>query len=226
MTFSILGTCPDTGMLGVAITTSSICVGARCPWVRSGVGTVSTQNVTLPSIAPAVLDVIESGASAPEALTRVMNAQENSDYRQVIALDALGRSGIFSGSKTLGRHACSMGENCIAAGNLLSCESLPEVMTTSFHETVGQHLAARLLAALEAGLHEGGGEKGPVHSSALLVHSVQSWPLVDLRVDWDDVDPVRRLRDLWTDYEPQMEDYVLRALDPALAPSYGVPGDK
>ena len=226
MTFSILGMCPDTGVIGVAITTSSICVGARCPWVRSGVGAVSTQNVTLPSIAPAVLDLIESGASAPEALTSVMDAQENSEYRQVIALDARGRSGAFSGSKTLGRHACSMGANCIAAGNLLNSESLPDVMTASFQETAGQHLATRLLTALEAGLHEGGGEEGPVHSSALLVHSVQNWPLVDLRVDWDDEDPVRRLRGLWADYEPQMDDYVLRALDPALAPSYGVPGDE
>jgi hypothetical protein len=38
-------------------------------------------------------------------------------------------------------------------------------------------------------------------------------------------DPVAVLRDLWTDYQPQMEDYVTRALDPASAPAYGVPGD-
>ena len=50
MTFSIVGHCKRTGMQGVAITTSSICVGSRCPWVRSGVGAVTSQNVTAPTI--------------------------------------------------------------------------------------------------------------------------------------------------------------------------------
>ena len=86
------------------------------------------------------------------------------------------------------------------------------------------HLAARLLNALEAGL-AAGGEEGPVHSAALLVADEQPWPLVDLRVDWDERDPIAVLRNLWTDYQPQMQDYVTRALDPASAPAYGVPGD-
>ena len=32
MTFSIVGRCPETGQLGIAISSSSIAVGARCPW--------------------------------------------------------------------------------------------------------------------------------------------------------------------------------------------------
>ena len=38
MTFSIVGHCPKTDMAGVAITTSSICVGSRCPHVLAGAG--------------------------------------------------------------------------------------------------------------------------------------------------------------------------------------------
>ncbi|MDT1986953.1 MAG: DUF1028 domain-containing protein, partial [Planktomarina sp.] len=38
MTFSIAGRCAKTGMFGVAITTSSISVGSRCPHARAGVG--------------------------------------------------------------------------------------------------------------------------------------------------------------------------------------------
>jgi hypothetical protein len=34
------------------------------------------------------------------------------------------------------------------------------------------------------------------------------------------------LRKLWNDYEPQMQAYVTRALDPREAPSYGVPGSE
>ena len=50
MTFSITGFCKKTGMVGVAITTSSICVASRCPWVRAGVGAASTQNITDPTV--------------------------------------------------------------------------------------------------------------------------------------------------------------------------------
>ena len=64
MTFSITGRCGRTGMFGVAITTSSIAVGSRCPWVRAGVGAVATQNVTMPSIGNDVLDLIGTGLDA------------------------------------------------------------------------------------------------------------------------------------------------------------------
>ena len=64
-----------------------------------------------------------------------------------------------------------------------------------------------------------------MRSASLLVAGEQSWPLVDLRVDWHDADPIGQLARLWKDYEPQMDDYVIRALDPDSAPSYGVPGD-
>ena len=148
------------------------------------------------------------------------------EYRQVIVLDSQGLCAGMSGSRTLGTHSVSVGEDCIAAGNLLRSDGLPGVMTKCFESSVGEHLAARLLEALEAGLRDGGGEEGPVHSSALLVHGEHPWPLVDLRVDWCDSDPVAALRRLWTDYEPQMDDYVTRALNPAAAPSYGVPGDE
>jgi uncharacterized Ntn-hydrolase superfamily protein len=71
-----------------------------------------------------------------------------------------------------------------------------------------------------------GGEAGPVHSAALKVVGDVSWPIIDLRVDWAEQDPVGVLAGLWTDYKPQMQDYLTRALDPTKAPSYGVPGDE
>jgi len=53
----------------------------------------------------------------------------------------------------------------------------------------------------------------------------QDWPLVSLRVDWDDDNPLLALRRLWERFEPEMPAYVTRALDPAAAPAFGVPGD-
>ena len=49
--------------------------------------------------------------------------------------------------------------------------------------------------------------------------------MVDLRVDWEDDGPVEKLRALWSAYQPQMQDYLNRAINPEAAPSYGVAGD-
>ena len=51
------------------------------------------------------------------------------------------------------------------------------------------------------------------------------FPLVDLRVDWAEINPIGTLRSLWQDYAPQMDDYLNRAVDPKAAPSYGVAGN-
>jgi uncharacterized Ntn-hydrolase superfamily protein len=85
-------------------------------------------------------------------------------------------------------------------------------------------LPERLLAALAAGL-KAGGEAGPVHSAGLQVVREVEWPIADLRVDWSE-SPISDLQNLWAVYRPQMEDYVRRALDPSVAPSFGVPGDE
>ncbi|MGR4001169.1 MAG: DUF1028 domain-containing protein, partial [Alphaproteobacteria bacterium] len=115
----------------------------------------------------------------------------------------------------------------VAAGNLLANTEVPRAMVDDFAGSrgLGLHFGERLLAALEAGLARGG-EAGAVHSAGLLVVRDQPWPLVDLRVDWSESNPVEELRRLWQVYYPQMEDYVVRALDPARAPGFGVPGDE
>lgn len=223
MTFSIVGMCERTAMAGVAITTSSISVGSRCPWVRAGAGAVATQNVTDPSIGNEMLDLMAQGRDAPSALASVMDERPFAQYRQVTAVDLNGNIAERTGTEILGTHAVSHGHQCVAAGNLLSSAKVPAAMTEGFAQHAGSHLAERLLCALEAGV-AAGGEEGPTHSASLLVAGDNTWPLVDLRVDWSD-DPVGDLRDLWLRYQPQMNDYLDRALNPAVAPAYGVPGD-
>ena len=102
MTFSITGHCARTGMAGVAITTSSICVGSRCPHARAGVGAVATQNVTDPTLADRVFERLEAGETATEAVAAVMDGRVNADYRQLAVVDMAGRTGHFTGSHILG----------------------------------------------------------------------------------------------------------------------------
>lgn len=224
MTFSIAGRCEKTGMFGVAITTSSICVGSRCPHARAGVGAVATQNITDPHLATRVLDALQAGNDAATAISKVVEGRDNIDYRQLTAVDDQGRTAHFSGSEILGNHAVAEASHCIAAGNLLANVDVPQAMVGSFDKNSKAHLAERLLSALEAGI-AAGGEEGPTHSAALLVADKMPFYLVDLRVDWDDEDPVVKLRKLWSNYEPQMLDYLNRAINPLAAPSYGVAGD-
>ena len=198
MTFSIVGRCAETGQLGIAISSSSIAVGARCPWLRAGTGAVATQNITLPALGPQILDRLDQGLAPGEALDQALSSNGYGQYRQVTVIDQHGRTALFTGREALGVHHARAGEQCVAAGNL----------------------AARR-AALAAG-----GEAGPVHSAALSVVGDLLWPVVDLRVDWAEHDPIGQLERLWLAYKPQMQDYVTRALDPTRAPSYGVPGDE
>ncbi|TFF42548.1 DUF1028 domain-containing protein [Pseudomonas sp. RIT623] len=225
MTFSIVGRCQETGQLGIAISSSSIAVGARCPWVRAGVGAVASQNITLPALGPQILDALEHGQLPPAAaLDRVLSANGWSEYRQVTVIDSQGQVALFTGKRALGVHNAVAGEHCVAAGNLLSSPAVIEAMLGAFEQATG-HLAERLLAALHAAM-AAGGEAGPVHSAALKVAGELTWPLVDLRVDWTEHDPIAELDRLWQAYRPQMQDYVTRALDPSTAPSYGVAGDE
>lgn len=224
MTFSITGRCARTGMFGVAITTSSISVGSRCPHARAGVGAVATQNITDPNLAALVLDQMEAGRDAGSAIAAIIEGRENIDYRQLTAVDANGNTAHFTGGNILGTNAISEAEDCVAAGNLLSTTIVPTAMTDGFNKNPDAHLAERLLQGLEAGINAGG-EEGPTHSAALIVSDKLPFALVDLRVDWEDDCPVAKLRQLWTDYEPQMIDYLNRAIDPSAAPSYGVAGD-
>ncbi|CAD5105936.1 DUF1028 domain-containing protein [Zestomonas carbonaria] len=224
MTFSIVGRCAETGQLGIAISSSSIAVGARCPWLRAGVGAVSTQNVTLPALGPQILDLLESGSGSAAALDKALASNGYSQYRQVTVIDQHGATALFTGGEALGVHHAVAGEQCVAAGNLLSSTRVIEAMVEAFEQADGC-LADRLLAAMHAAM-AAGGEAGPVHSAALSVVGELVWPIVDLRVDWADEDPIGELDSLWQAYRPQMQDYVTRALDPTKAPSYGVPGDE
>ncbi|MFJ7141120.1 MAG: DUF1028 domain-containing protein [Pseudomonas protegens] len=225
MTFSIVGRCAETGQLGIAISSSSIAVGARCPWLRAGVGAVATQNVTLPALGPQILDLLENHKLDPgTALDKALGSNGWSQYRQVTVIDGQGRTALFSGQQALGLHNALAGEQCVAAGNLLAGTGVIEAMVEAFEQTPGI-LVERLLAAMHAAM-AAGGEAGPVHSAALSVVDDLTWPIVDLRVDWADEDPIGQLAGLWQAYRPQMQDYLTRALDPTAAPSYGVPGNE
>jgi uncharacterized Ntn-hydrolase superfamily protein len=224
VTLSIAARFTEGNLFGVAIASSSPAVAARCAHARRGAGAVATQNITDPSLGPQILDELGRGISARVALEDALHSTPFGAYRQLIVVGRDGPPVVHSGEKALGVVGSAIGADAAAAGNLLAHPDVPVAMLVAFTEA-SLEFPARLLRALRAGV-EAGGEAGPIHSAGLLVVRDVSWPIVDLRVDWADDDPVVELTSLWERYQPQVEDYVRRALDPAAAPSFGVPGDR
>jgi uncharacterized Ntn-hydrolase superfamily protein len=224
MTFSIAARCGQTGQFAVAVASSSPAVAARCAYARAGVGAVTTQNVTDPRLGPLGLDLLAGGLSADAACEELHARAGHSEYRQLTLVDAQGRTAVFSGAQTLGRHAHAQGRDVVAAGNMLAHEGVPAAIVAAFEGATDGDFGSRILRAMQAGL-AAGGEAGPIRSCGLLVVDKVAWPIVDLRVDWHDT-PLTALADLWAVWKPQMADYVTRALNPTAAPSYGVPGNE
>ena len=223
MTFSIVARSDDAQMFGVAIASSSPAVAARCAHARAGNGAVASQNITDPSLGPRILQAMAEGADAHTAVQGSLRGTPFGAYRQLLAIGRAGPAAVHCGAHALGIAGSATGANAAAAGNLLARADVPDAMIAAF-DAAGGHLAARLLQALRAGVARGG-EAGPIHSAGLLVVREVSWPIVDLRVDWSDADPVAALASIWGIYAPQIDDYVRRALDPQQAPSFGVPGN-
>ena len=82
MTFSLVGRCAHTGMLGGAVTTSSIAVGSRCLFARAGIGAALTQHRTDPRLGPLALDLLARGSSAEETQTAIVAATPHRDWHK------------------------------------------------------------------------------------------------------------------------------------------------
>lgn len=224
MTFSLVARCARTGQFGVAISSSSPAVAARCAFARAGVGAAASQNVTDPRLGTAALDLMARGHSAADAVAE-LSTRDHMAYRQVLCIDAAGRPAIHSGPNSLGIWTSASGADVVSAGNLLANDTVPAAIVAGFEAATGP-LGDRLIAAMRAGM-AAGGEAGPVHSAGMLIVDREAWPYAELRCDWiDDACPIEAIARAWEVYAPQADAYVTRALNPSDAPSYGVPGDE
>ncbi len=212
MTFSLAGRCARTGMLGAVVTTSSIAVGSRCPFAEAGVGAALTQHTTDPRLGPLALDLLRQGIAPADAIGALISKTPRSDWRQVALIDREGRTAAYTGASCKPERGEAQGVDCVAVANIVRSADVPRAMVRAFEAAPDQHLAARLIAALEAG-DEAGGEFKPLVSAALVIGHEQPFPYVDLRVD-SDPDPISALARLWHDYAPVADLYVARAVDP------------
>lgn len=194
-TFSIVGHCTQSGMLGVAVSTAVPAVGALCPHVKAGVGAVSTQSWVNPYLAIEALQLMERGAPGPEALEQVLAADDGADLRQIGVVDAQGRSASWSGDGCTSWYGHITEENFAVQGNMLVGEATLTAMAEAFRDSAPLDLAERLLLALEAGNAAGGDKRGK-QSAALVIQGPEPYTRLNMRVD-DHAEPFVELRRLY-----------------------------
>ncbi|EHL97451.1 hypothetical protein HMPREF9946_04134 [Acetobacteraceae bacterium AT-5844] len=199
MTWSILAHDPATGAFGVAVTTCALAVGASCPFVRAGVGAVSTQSFTNRYLGPAVLDALERGLPPEAAIESALAGDGNRAYRQIHAIDRHGRSAAWTGSSCVIWAGAAAHPGFSVAGNMLAGEAVVAGTLSSLRAASPDlPLHERMMRALEAGQQAGGDRRGR-QSAAMQIVTTEDFPDLDLRVD-DHQDPLaelRRLIGLW-----------------------------
>jgi uncharacterized Ntn-hydrolase superfamily protein len=212
MTFSMVGRCARTGMLGAIVTTSSIAVGSRCAFASAGLGAALTQHTTDPRLGPLMLEQLRRGYTVEQAIGAAAGGTPCSDVRQLAVIDAQGRTASYSGAGVKPERADAHGLDCVALANIVRSQRIPSAMVQAFEANPAAPLAARLIDALAAG-DAAGGEFKPLVSAGLIVAYRETFPYVDLRVD-SDADPIGTLRRLWREYEPVADMFVARAVHP------------
>lgn len=201
-TFSIAA-CNDAGDCGVAVATHNLAVGGvGVPWAQAKVGAVASQFETNPTYGSKGLALLAKGRAPGQVLKQLLD--EDGDFdgttiaeRQVGLVSARGGNAQYTGATAQQADwAGAVGEGKVSVqGNGLAGPEVLAAMQRAFAATHGE-LAARLLAALQAG-QAAGGQRSGQWSAALLVRTPGGdWQDTDLRVD---ADPraVARLHELY-----------------------------
>ncbi|MEI7712172.1 MAG: DUF1028 domain-containing protein [Rhodospirillales bacterium] len=198
MTWSIVAHDPDTNAFAVAVATKAFAVGASCPFVRAGVGAVSTQSMTNRYLGPAVLDGLARGLAPAAAIEGALAGDEGKGLRQIHAVDRYGRTAAWTGQNCVMWCGNVAADGISVAGNMLAGEPTIADTLAAWKANDRVSLTERLMLAMEAGENAGGDRRGR-QSAAMLMTTTEDFPDLNLRVD-DHVQPLvelRRLLGVW-----------------------------
>ena len=191
MTFSILARDAETGAIGGAAATGSLCVGG---WVLRGnfsAGMSASQGASPSTFwGEDVLGAMRDGAGARGAVARITRSDRGRDYRQLAALDLNGQAAGFTGVSNESEKGDRIFVDGIVSGNMLARIQVLEAMAAEFVSATGG-LDRRLLAALRAAQAEGGDYRGTVSAALLVLHPAR--PPLTLRIDDHPDDPIGAL---------------------------------
>ena len=182
MTWSIVAHDPATGAFAVAVATKAFAVGASCPFVRSGVGAVSTQSFTNRYLGPAILDAMARGLPPDAAIEGALAGDAGRGLRQVHAVDRHGRTAAWTGQNCVEWCGGVAAPGISVAGNMLSGEPTIAATLATWQARADLDMPERLMLAMEAGEAAGGDRRGR-QSAAMVLTTTEDFPDLNLRVD-------------------------------------------
>lgn len=222
MTFSIMGHCARTGLVGAAVATYSLAAGGRDLFVGHGVGALSSQAFASPALGALALRLLGLGLSPAKVLLDLAGHDPDFEWRQIGIVDAHGRAAVHTGPNARKWAGHVIGDGFVAMGNVLAGQRVVEAIAAGFLAEPERDLDDRLIRALEAGRDAGGqandqGEHLTERSAGVLVRAPRNVDDVDLRVDAHDsaIHELRRVHGLVGEYRPY---YRMRALEPRTTP--------
>jgi uncharacterized Ntn-hydrolase superfamily protein len=196
MTYSIVARDPATGEFGVAVQSHYLAVGPIVPWARPGVGAVATQASVRVDYGPRGLELMADGVPAPEALSRLLDADAGRESRQVAMVDAQGRAAAHTGTECISQAGDIQGEGVSCQANIMASAVVWPTMLDAFRASTGP-LARRLLDALDAAEAQGGDLRGRQSAAVLVVPAAgEPWERVVLLHVEDHPEPLLELRRL------------------------------
>jgi uncharacterized Ntn-hydrolase superfamily protein len=215
-TFTVIGRCARTGMLGIGTATRSLAVGARVPHVRPRLGAVAIMAIADPRLGHMAMRFLEMGYKAPNVIEALVKADPYAEYRQLGIIDDDGFAAARTGKMNrdwAGHHA---GDNYMVLGNVLPGAPGLDAMEAAFTANPKEALEERLMQSIEAG-RDAGGQHGGQQSAALLVYDTKPFAHVDLRVDVHE-EPIGELRRVFNAFKPAIPYYNLRQVDARVPP--------
>ena len=201
MTYSIVACDLERREWGVAVASKFLAIGALSAWAEPEVGAVATQSWIRAAYGPEGLRLLARGASAAEALHRLLADDERCEQRQVGIVDRSGETASHTGTQCLEWAGDRRGLGYAAQGNMLVSGETLDALADTFEAAGPGSLTERLLAAMAAGQAAGGDRRGQQAAAIRVVRRGAGYGgadiLVDLRVD-DNETPIAELRRLYT----------------------------
>src|SRR5262245_9161827 len=96
------------------------------PFAEPGVGAVATQSFVEISFGPRARDLLRDGASAADAVERLIGADDRPLVRQLGVLAADGDSAGFTGEACVPIAEEATGTDCRCQANMMASEGVPE----------------------------------------------------------------------------------------------------
>jgi uncharacterized Ntn-hydrolase superfamily protein len=194
MTWSLVAR-DDSGAFGVVVASRFFAVGALCPHAASGIGALSTQALINPLYAPAALEAMARNEDPADIVRLLTRADAGREYRQLHLIDRAGRIAQHTGAACIDWCGHRSGAGYSIAGNMLAGPRVLDDTAAAYERNRALPFAERLIVALQAGEAAGGDKRGK-QAAALVAHTTEVYPALDIRVD-DHAEPIVELRRLY-----------------------------